>query len=746
MKLTRLLITHSPFLLTILVGCGLLLPELVFAQQANVGSYVDTQSPPDVFGDDQPIAKMFYYLVIGLFGSMMGIAGWLLDFAINEYVINFGDSYLRGGVGEAVDLLWVTVRDFFNVMFIFGLVYIGFKMILNSDDSSTRKNLIYLIMAALLINFSLFITKFVVDFTNILATEIAIAGFPEINEEDGKVVAGRADIANRFFDYMDVQKTLQPDSAIQTSDEVPWLFIFGNAMIYIVGAFVFGAGAFLLIIRFAVLSVYMVLSPFMFVGWVFPGFSGTTRKYWSGFLGRAFYAPVYMLMIYFAGAILSRMFADGGSAQDFTLTGHNGSAVSFAAILGPFILSCVFLIAAIQVAGKLSADGAGTVMKVGSNLSRRVQRGAIRNTVGYGAYRVSKASDKVSNSRTYRQLNANLGSSTIGRNVAAGLDNTLAAGSRASVAGSRTAAQQSELVQNRRKAVNSLQDENNRAADLKANLGLTTDESKIKVAAAIGRMTDNEILNLSEDELNTPEISANLTEAHIKLLKESGQYTNSEMKGIKTSREDAIFSNFETTLQNTEASAEALEAAMNGLAKTVKNLSTEQLAAVDMTRLSSEAVASQITDKQLDGLKESNKLTPAQLDTIKASRSAGLANIAEHGVVKVGDAITTPTGPGAAEFITKQRETLFKGNAQDVGKMPEEVFIDPNMTEYITPGALQQRMRNNMSKENIKKVESNIRVLISEGTPTSNRARKVWQKWSNSTTEGASFDFTTDID
>jgi hypothetical protein len=43
-------------------------------------------------------------------------------------------------------------------------------------------------------------------------------------------------------------------------------------------------------------------------------------------------------------------------------------------ILGAFALSCAFLIAAVQVAGKMSADGAGGVMKVGSNIVRGGQR------------------------------------------------------------------------------------------------------------------------------------------------------------------------------------------------------------------------------------------------------------------------------------------------------------------------------------------------------------------------------------
>ena len=78
----------------------------------------------------------------------MGMGGYLLNVGIEQFVVGFGDKFLTSGVGIAVDTLWVSVRDMFNLTFIFGLVYLGFKMILNSDDSNTRRWLIHLLLSS----------------------------------------------------------------------------------------------------------------------------------------------------------------------------------------------------------------------------------------------------------------------------------------------------------------------------------------------------------------------------------------------------------------------------------------------------------------------------------------------------------------------------------------------------------------------------------------------------------------------
>ncbi len=359
-------------LASVLFFCALfLLPQLLFAQATNADRGLLMTG----------LQGLLYTIVNVVFGTLAGLAGLLLNEAVGTYVVGFGELYRTSGLGWTIDNLWSTVRDIFNLTFIFGLVYIGFKMIFNSGDSSAKRMLGSLVLAALLVNFSLFITKFVIDFSNIAATQLA-AGFNN---------AGDYAVSDGFMNLMGLSGLFStgPSLAEMTTSR-GFAFIFGSLILYIVAAFVFAAGGLLLMIRFAVLNIYMILSPLMFLGMVFPGFSSVSRDYWKGFLGRAFFAPAYILMLYFAHQILVNMRGvSAGTAQMADVFGARNPEPGFAATIPYFILTAVFMIAALVVAQKMGAQGATSALSLGKRMSsgtrKYVQRGAGAVTFGAAA-------------------------------------------------------------------------------------------------------------------------------------------------------------------------------------------------------------------------------------------------------------------------------------------------------------------------------------------------------------------------
>lgn len=376
----------------VVVVFALLLPHLTHAQATSgVISSIGTG-----------IEKMLWVVVNVLFGWLVWVGGMLLDTAINEYVIGFGTMYTGGsGLGFTIDRLWVIVRDIFNLTFIFGLVFIGLRMIFDSSNSSTRKMLVYLILAALLVNFSLFITKFVIDFSNIAAAQIASAF--QVNG------TGAAQVSGRFMKLMGLTGLLNTSTSAGFQFEnmtggAGIGYILGTMILYIISAFVFLGGALLLMIRFAVLNIYMVLSPLMFIGWVFPSAAGVTREYWKGFMSRAFFAPAYLLMLYLAQSILSTFAITAQNAQLSSIFTERGQA-TFSTVVPPFVLTAVFLIASLVVAQKMGANGADGVISVGRSLTGKAKQytrsaagaatfGAAayagRTTIGQGASRLSQ--------------------------------------------------------------------------------------------------------------------------------------------------------------------------------------------------------------------------------------------------------------------------------------------------------------------------------------------------------------------
>jgi len=321
--------------------------------------------------------EVIWKMIISFFGFFVFLFGSLLDYVLAEFVINFSKSFLDDGVGYQVEIAWTSVRDIFNMTFIFGLVYIGFKMILNSDDSNTRKLLVNLILAALLVNFSLFFTKIIVEVSNTVASEIAMSGFAISTE------TGLPSVSASFMNMTGLATVYNIQGAATSAG---WGYIFGTAILLIVSMFVFAAGAFMLLIRYAALMLYMIFSPIMFLGWVFPQLQQYTDKYWKGFLGSAFFAPVYILLVYLAITVATSFYtasATLGEAQlgEAFIPGA-GAAQSFSATIPPFVLSIVLMLAAVVVSSKMSADGASGAMKLGNKAvdwgQRKVKNGVNR--------------------------------------------------------------------------------------------------------------------------------------------------------------------------------------------------------------------------------------------------------------------------------------------------------------------------------------------------------------------------------
>jgi hypothetical protein len=381
-----------------------------------------------------PIQELLYTLVVNLFGMLVRIGGALLDYSIDNFVLGFGDTFAHSGIGVAVNNGWVVIRDSINLFFIFGLVYIGIKMILDSDSSNNRRWLANLILAALLINFSLFATKMVVDFSNQISAEIAVAGLGALAPGDPGNDTGKykSTMSANMMGQLGLPNAFNTHSKPEGAG---YGYIFGLAILFMITAFVFGAGGILLIIRFAVLNLFLVFSAAMFLSWVLPGLSDTMDKYWKAFLKRAFFAPIFFLFLYFAFQMVGELqkTIKGGLATSQSLAGGLGGEAGadpktiYDATLGTipfFFLVCIFMIIALVAAQKIGADGASKAVSIGkswgSKVRSGVQKGAGSATFGtaarLGQGTAGALANTASNNRRFQNFAANnkLGRAALG--------------------------------------------------------------------------------------------------------------------------------------------------------------------------------------------------------------------------------------------------------------------------------------------------------------------------------------------
>lgn len=350
------------------------------------------------------LAWLVYGIALGIGGMITGLGAVLLDLSFLQVVLNFGElAGPQSDLGIGVQGLWQVVRDILNILFIFGFIYMGIRTILNSEDSGTRRTLGLLIIAALMINFSLYITQVVVDFSNIAAVQIYNQISFQGNENTTKIIGlfpvGQGSISSAFLDVAGVSSIF---GSLPSGVDAGKIMIFSIFMMIflIIAGIVFAMGAFLLISRFIALVIYMILSPVMFLGFILPSLAGKQKEWWGGFLKQAFFAPAFLFMLYLSLVVLQRLRGVIGISSDTAFTdmvGGNEISGGFFTMLLFYIMMIGFLYASIKVAQAMGVAGASGSLKALDSMGKAArgaaQGFAYRTTVGFGLSGLVKGMD-----------------------------------------------------------------------------------------------------------------------------------------------------------------------------------------------------------------------------------------------------------------------------------------------------------------------------------------------------------------
>lgn len=752
------------------------------------------------------VLNVLYEFVVTVFGIFLGLSAVILNYALNEFVINFGFNFENGGWGYAINNLWIIIRDIFNLTFIFGLVYIGFKMILNSNDSQAKRWLANLIIAALLVNFSLFFTKFFVDITNFIATEILDAGVSVNLIRTDPPVPGntneRIDLSESVVNIMDFTTIFggTPDEPFtgsytrsqQEGNNVGLGLIFGTMLMFLVAIFVFFSTGILFLIRTITLMLYMVFSPFLFIGMVFPGLQSEASKHVKRFISQALFAPVYAVLLYVSLALMSSL-TTGPLNYAGELQG-NAVGASMGSSFGTFILVCGLLIASLSIGKQLGVAGASSALKVGTSMRRGIQRQTARGAGGIGARAINRTGERLQRSLDRRGIKSDLLYSATGSMQ------------KAKVAGSETASQMRDRRNKRQTQQNDAQRATKREAQNREALGWINDPSlraaeqrakaeakaadatasEAERAAAQRQLDENrfeadarreganvlarnnrdasndEVMDMVEAiqaDVNKGEMSpeqldaflASLTATQMQALEKSGRFTAQQLDGTEDDgkdgyynrRTDASFKDVFTELENTSNNAQILGDELDNLSRIIKKMSGDQKAELGIDKLTDERIAYNLSDSDLDTLQ--NTRTPEEMRLIRAARTSAFKSVAETGSLK---GVTPPKDAAeAAKHKTNMRRKMVGKNVQDAGKLPIDVFKSPEMVEHITPQMLEERLKNGFNETDInggdgkvgirEVIDTHIRGL----SPTEqNRQKKIWKQWSDKSSWGSVLD------
>src|SRR3989344_7809791 len=223
------------------------------------------------------IASLFTYL-----------GGVILNFVVQWTVVEMAQHLKEIGT---IDTAWKTIRDVANMGFIFFLLYAAIKTILGMGDN-TQKLIVNIVVVAILINFSLFFTKVVIDASNILAVTFYDAIAPNALPSSSSPSLGLSTSLMVPLQLTSLWKANQIGLNGKT------MIIVGvmGTIVSLIAAFVFFAVAIMLVIRFVVLIFVLILSPLAFMGFILPQLKQYKDQWQEALLGQAFFAPIYFML------------------------------------------------------------------------------------------------------------------------------------------------------------------------------------------------------------------------------------------------------------------------------------------------------------------------------------------------------------------------------------------------------------------------------------------------------------------
>lgn len=255
---------------------------------------------------------------------------------------------------------WSNIKHLSEVLFVFIFMAAIFSTAttMGLDQYTVKRILPRLIAAAVLIEFSFFISSFVIDLGNILG-------------------AGVQDLILANFQ----SGSMQPDQSILSNlAQISGLLAIGGVAAFasyvmalpVLVLLLISALAFLLTLaaRYMIIAILVAVSPLAILAWVLPNTSRYFSKWWSSFIKLILMYPI-ILGILAVGRRVTEIF----SFTDQATT--NGFTNFLSDLLKPFIIIALFMAipATFKWAGGLMATTHGAFQNVAGKGRKRVKEG-----------------------------------------------------------------------------------------------------------------------------------------------------------------------------------------------------------------------------------------------------------------------------------------------------------------------------------------------------------------------------------
>lgn len=286
----------------------------------------------------QAIIGSLLGLIVFLAQGVLAIGIALLNGAIN-FTLSGAVSLTNPAKNEIIRIGWTLIRDFVNIGFILGLVYIGLATALRTAGFELKKVFPWFLIMALLINFTPVISGVVVDAANMVTKFFlgAMANWSLLGEVYSLQITAIGDLFGGIS-WVPVAK-------------LAFLVAFG-----FVAGFVLIVFAVLLLLRAIIIPLLVIFSPLAFLAYIFPQTRGLFKKWWGQLLQWSFIGAVGGFFLY-----LSRLALREQAMFNFAIPTKDPALGTFMEQIAPSFMAVAFLMVGLFVTLSTSATGASMV-------------------------------------------------------------------------------------------------------------------------------------------------------------------------------------------------------------------------------------------------------------------------------------------------------------------------------------------------------------------------------------------------
>ncbi len=256
-----------------------------------------------------------------LFGPLLGLAAFFFNLALSMSVENLDQFLQISGVIKA----WSVMRDLCNIVFIFVLLYGAINIMIGKSGTDVNRLISGVIIAALLVNFSGFFVRSLVDVSNL----VTVTFNDQISKNASGGASGSLDksigLAKNLLNAVKLTSVEEPVPGYPGITQVKrtslasmiisFLFSIVFALVFI---FVLFYLTFVFLLRTVAIIFIFIMSPLAIVGRFLPDNIGMSfwNQWWKPFKENLLFAPLLLFNLYWILLIL-----DSGVASIVGTTG-----------------------------------------------------------------------------------------------------------------------------------------------------------------------------------------------------------------------------------------------------------------------------------------------------------------------------------------------------------------------------------------------------------------------------------------